>query len=130
MRLHSHYYHIFAILLTVFTFLFYFFKAVIVDPDGYDKGQLIPHILFLKTPVLMVYPSYAELINFCSGFMVADFPWLNDYFGANLSEPTDKTPLPYLLFYTSLSIGSTYILALLVIIFIVVVLFIIAYLKK
>lgn len=129
MKLYSFYYHIFAIVLTVFTFLFYLLKAVVFDPRGLDKGQLIPHILFLKTPVLLVYPSYAELTNFCSGFMVADFPWLNGYFGENLAEPTDKTPLPYLLFYTSLSIGSTYLLAIFAIVFIAALLGVLAYLK-
>ena len=46
--------------------------------------------------------------------MVADLPWLNSFFGSALSEQTDVTPYPYLLFYTSLSFGSTYFLAFLV----------------
>ena len=57
--LYSHYYYIFAIAITILTFLLLFFKAVVLDPKGNDKGQIAPHILFLKTPVLLVYPSYA-----------------------------------------------------------------------
>ena len=121
---------VFAITLTCFAFLLFLLKAVVLDPRGQDKGQLLPHILFLKTPVLLVYPSYAELVDFCSGFMVADLPWLNDFFGATLAEPTDTTPLPYLLFYSSLSIGSTYLLALLVIAFLAVLLGLLAYLRE
>jgi hypothetical protein len=39
--------------------IFYFVKGVVVDPNGKDKGQLTSHILFLKTPALMLYPSFA-----------------------------------------------------------------------
>ena len=53
---------------------------MVLDPNGKDKGQIVSHILFLKTPVLALYPTYAELIDYCAGFMVADMPWLNNYF--------------------------------------------------
>jgi hypothetical protein len=130
LKLHAHFFHVFGIVVTIYIFIFYLFKAVVINPHGRDKGELIAHILLLKTPVLMVYPSYAEMINYCSGFMVADFPWLNSLFGETLSEPTDVSPYPYLLFYNSLSIGSTYMLALIVIIFMASVLLLLAYLKK
>jgi len=42
--------------------------------------------------------------------MFADMPWLNNYFAKLLSDPRDITPKPYLFFYTSLSISSTYLL--------------------
>jgi hypothetical protein len=38
---------------------------------------MISHVLLLKTAALAVFPSYAELIDYCSGFMIADMPWLN-----------------------------------------------------
>jgi hypothetical protein len=87
----------------------------VVNPQGRDKGQLIAHVLFLKTPALMVYPSYAELIDYCSGFMLADLPWLNPYFGNSLSSVTQETPQPFRIFYISLSFASTYFLAFLTI---------------
>ena len=130
LKLYNHFFYIFGIVVTIYMFAFYFVKSVIIEPRGRDKGELIAHILLLKTPVLMVYPSYAEMINYCSGFMVADFPWLNSFFGEALSEPTDVSPYPYLLFYSSLSIGSTYMLALLVLVFTTGVLSLVAYLKK
>ena len=122
LQLHNQYYYVFGLLVTLYILFFYLIKAACVTPFAFDKGQLIAHILFLKTPVLMVYPTYVELINYCSGFMMADFPWLNSIFGPALSEPTDLTPLPYLLFYTSLSFASTYLLAFLMLILIVTVL--------
>ena len=43
--------------------------------------------------------------------MTADFPWLNDTFASALSNPSDLSPSPYSLYYVSLSIASTYLLA-------------------
>ena len=57
--------HYFGIGIAIFLFVFYFLKAVVVDKKGKDKGQLIAHILLLKTPVLMLYPTFAELIDYC-----------------------------------------------------------------
>ena len=128
LRLHSHFYYLFGIMVTIYIIIFYFLKAVVINPNGRDKGQLIAHILFMKTPALMIYPSYAELISYCSGFMISDMPWLNRFFGSSLSLATDSTPFPYLLFYTSLSLASTYLLALVVICTIVLSLVATAYL--
>ena len=63
----------------------------------------------------MIYPSRPELIDYCSGFMIADFPWLNSFLGERLSDPRDISPPPYRLFFTSLNIASTYLLALTII---------------
>jgi len=87
-------------------------KGVVLDGKGTDKGELLAHILLLKSPVLMLYPTYAELVDYCGGFMLADLPWLNNYFASILSEPRDISPKPYLMFFTSLSISSMYLLPL------------------
>ena len=63
----------------------------------------------------MVYPSYSQLISYCSGFMIADLPWLNTTFGTILSRESDASPDPYRLFYTSMSIASTFLLPLMII---------------
>ena len=73
-------YHYFGIVMAIYLFVFYFAKGVVIDVKGKDKGQLIAHILLLKTPVLMLYPTYAELIDYCQGFMMADMPWINNLF--------------------------------------------------
>jgi hypothetical protein len=123
----SYYYHFFGAFLTAYVLVFYFIKAVVVDPIGQDKGQLVPHLLLLKTPVLIVYPSYAELIDYCEGFMLLDLPWLNAYFSDLLADFTGIAPSPYLLFYPSLSIASTYLLPVIAICLLALLLAIAAY---
>jgi hypothetical protein len=62
--------------------------------------------------------------------MFADMPWLNSYFASILSNPLDSAQSPYLLFYTSLSLSSTYLLAVMFFAAIMLVLGIVAYLKE
>jgi hypothetical protein len=110
-QLNSYYYWIFGLIVTLYMILFYGAKMVVL-PRKKDNGELIAHILFLKCPALVVYPAYAELIDYCYGFMMADLPWLNSYFADRLSVSTEILPYPYRLFYISLSLASTYLLAL------------------
>ena len=77
----NYYYHFFGWAIIVCLFVFFLIVGVIIAPERRDKGQIIAHILFLKTAALMIYPSRPELIDYCSGFMVADLPWLNSFFG-------------------------------------------------
>lgn len=114
----------------IYLLVFYLVKGVVLDVKGRDKGELIAHILLLKTPVLMLYPTYAELLDYCSGFMLADMPWLNNLFARVLADPRDASPSPYLLFYTSLNIASTYFLPLLFIILCYIVLLVVNKLIK
>ena len=83
LHLRQYYYHFFGWGAALFLLVFYFIKGVVLDPEGPDKGQLIPHILLLKTPVLAVFPVYAELVDYCRGFMVADLPFLDATFAAS-----------------------------------------------
>jgi len=89
--------------------LFYSAKAVVL-PKEKNNGYLIAHVLYMKCPALAIYPAYAELINYCYGFMMADLPWLNYYFASELSVPTEIIPSPYRIFYVSMSLASTYLL--------------------
>lgn len=123
-------YHYFGVCVAVYLFFFYFVKGVVLDTRDKDKGQLTAHILLLKTPVLMLYPTYVELIDYCSGFTIADMPWFNNMLAGMFSDPRDSTPQPYLLFYTSLSVASTYLLPIVFIICCYIVLGIIAGIKK
>jgi hypothetical protein len=130
LHLRQYYYHFFGWGAALFLLVFYFLKGVVLDPEGPDKGQLIPHILLLKTPVLAVFPVYAELIDYCRGFMVADLPFLDATFAALLSDPLDASPDPYRVFYASLSVSSTYLLALIAVAALAVVLGLTAYLSE
>lgn len=125
----NYYYHFFGLFISIYLLIFYMVKGALIDPENNDKGQLIPHILLYKTIVLAVYPAYGEMISYCAGFMAPDLPWFNLYFGESLSDPTDATPFPFLLFYISLSLSSTYLLATVAIVFIAFVLGALAYSK-
>jgi hypothetical protein len=50
--------------------------------------------------------------------MVLDFPWLNDFFANYMSVLTDVTPSTYFMYYSSMSIASTYLLALIIVFFV------------
>ena len=45
--------------------------------------------------------------------MLADMPWFNNLLASLLSDARDATPSPFLLFYSSLSITSTFLLPIL-----------------
>lgn len=81
LKLLPFYYHIFGIVVTVYMFLFYLARSLWWNPRGKDRGELAAHVLLVKSAALMVYPSYAEMVDYCWGFMVADLPWTNEYFG-------------------------------------------------
>jgi len=87
--LRDHYYHFFGWGVVLFMAIFYFIKGVVLNPEGVDKGQMISHLLLLKTPALAVFPAYAELIDYCRGFMIGDLPFLYDTFGEVLSDGLD-----------------------------------------
>lgn len=57
--LYDNSYHYFGIIVTLYLLIFYIVKGVSLDPKGKDKGQLIAHVLFMKAPVLALYPTYA-----------------------------------------------------------------------
>lgn len=48
--------------------------------------------------------------------MYADFPWLNKFFGSNLSDSRDYSPSAYSIFYNNMNLASMYLLALSVIV--------------
>ena len=65
-----------------------------------------------KCGSLAIYPTFPQYINYCSGFALADLPWLNNIFGSALSNLSEYTPNPYLMQYQTLNLPSTYLLAL------------------
>lgn len=94
-----------------FAFLIYFVIKLVIRGLSEDRGEIFPHILALKCGALALYPTYFEFIDYCYGFMTLDLPWLNDFFASIISEPSDITPEPYLVYYTNLSLASTFLLA-------------------
>lgn len=95
-----------------------------------DRGDIIPHIQAIKCGALALYPTYTEYINFCYGFMLADLPWFNSFFGNTLANVSDNVPSPYLMYFVNLSLVSTYLLAFSAIVIIWFVFALISYLSE
>jgi phosphopantetheine adenylyltransferase len=53
--------------------------------------------------------------------MIYDVPWANDFFGSVFGSTFDYIPEGYKLFYTNMNIGSTYFIALLFVIILIIV---------
>lgn len=79
-------YHVFGIIIVAILFFKYLIKSLFTVPKSVDQGQITSHILALKTGVLILFPTYVEYYDYCSGFMVADFPWANSDIGAAVSN--------------------------------------------
>lgn len=79
-----------------------------------DAGEIIPHVLLMKIPAMVIYPTLGGYISYCYGFTFLDFPWLNNYFSSILSISSDKSPPSFQMFYNNLNLSSTYLLALIV----------------
>ena len=101
-------------------FVCYSFKTCAVQ-NSLDYGQVIPHILSMKVGALILFPTYIEYIDYSSGFMSADLPYLNDYFGSVLSDSSETIPLPYSVFYTNLNLASQYLLPLCVCVLLIII---------
>jgi hypothetical protein len=63
----------------------------------------------------MVETLTAELMSFCYGFMLMSFPWMNETLGKMFGDFFDTTPFQMRVFFTDLNLGSTYGLALMII---------------
>lgn len=108
------YYYTIGLALTCILFLNYLMKALCTVPHSNDHGYMIGHLFAMKVIAISIYPTFGEYINYCYGFMMADMPWLNEWFGYHLSDPSDITPLGYSIYYSNMSVFSMYFLPLMV----------------
>jgi hypothetical protein len=74
----------------------------------------------MKVPAMVIYPSFSGYINYCYGFSIIDIPVLNYYFSGLFTRQTDQSPASYKMFYSNINIASTYFLALLVFLVIII----------
>lgn len=107
--------------ITAILFLKFLLKSLATVPKSPNMGNIIPHILAFKVGALLLFPTYFEYISYCSGFMYADFPWLNRFFGSQLADSRDTSPAAYSLFYDNRNLASMYLLALSIFILLVIV---------
>lgn len=109
----SYFYWAFGAIITLTIVLLYLLKICWVVPQTKDAGEVISHILLMKVPAMVIYPSFGGFIDYCYGFSLIDFPFLNNFFSLALTNQSDQSPPSFKMFYNNLSIASTYLLALL-----------------
>ena len=88
-------------------FLNFLARTTCTASHSRNIGEIVPHILSLKTAVLMVFPVYPQIASFCYGMMAADLPWLNQYF-SSLSYPGDIQPAGFQLFFVNMNFAAVY----------------------
>ena len=71
------YYFVFGVVIVLFSLVYGLSRASCLGM--YSRNlEFYGHVLALKSMSLVVFPTYAEYVNFCLGFMTADLPWLNN----------------------------------------------------
>ena len=123
--INNYVYHLFGILIICVLFIGYLIKATCTVPKSPDLGQVTPHILAMKCGALILFPTYVEYFDYCSGFMNADFPWANAAVGAALGNESDSQPFAYAVFFTNMNFASMYLIAFSVILLMVLVVFLV-----
>jgi hypothetical protein len=88
-------------------FLNFFIRATCTVSHSRNIGEIVPHILSLKTAVLMVFPIFPQIASFCYGMMAADLPFLNQYF-SSLSYFGDIQPAGFQLFFVNMNFAAVY----------------------
>ena len=68
--------------------------------------EIAGHVLALKTMSIAVYPTYAEYVNFCLGFMIVDLPWLNNILPEVFASPFDNAPTGYFFYFTNMNFAA------------------------
>lgn len=104
-------YHYFGLVVTLLMLVIYFVKAAISVPQSDDQGELISHVFLLRCGGVIFSLAYMEYIDYCYGFLSPDLPWLN-LLTSDLAASADLSPNSYLLFYSNMTIASTYLSAL------------------
>lgn len=102
---YSLHYYLFGVI-TISTLFFYGLIRVACLGMYSRNIELVGHLLALKTVSLVVYPTYAEYVNFCLGFMVVDLPWLNYYLPDSFANGFDTMPMGYLFFFRNMNMAS------------------------
>ena len=121
----NYFYHLFGIIVIFVLFIGYLIKATCTVPKSHDLGQVTPHIFAMKCGALILFPTYVEYFDYCSGFMNADFPWANSAIGEALGNESDDKPFAYAVFYSNMNFASMYLIAFSVILLLALIVFIV-----
>ena len=116
----SLYFFIFGTVVVSTLFIYGFLRAACLGM--YSRNvELAGHCLALKTVSLVVFPTYAEYVNFCMGFMVVDLPWLNNLLPEVFANPYDLCPTGYLFFFNNMNLAAMHFFTVLIFITLLVI---------
>jgi hypothetical protein len=99
----EYYYSIIGMVIIATIFLNFFVRATCTASSSRNLGEIMPHILALKTCALMIFPIYPQ--------MAADLPWFSQYFTSVLAYAGDLEPAGFQLYFTNMNFASLYLLS-------------------
>ena len=91
-------FYLYGLSLTVLLFLYSLIRGICY-PHFSRHAEISGHLFALKTIPLLVYPTFAEFINFSLGFMTVDMPWLNEMLPEVMSQSTDLSPKGFFFYF-------------------------------
>lgn len=65
----------------------------------------------LKAMPLVVYPTFAEYVNFSLGFLAADLPWLSKVLPDSFFNTLDFMPMGYLFYFKNMNFAAMQIIS-------------------
>jgi hypothetical protein len=68
--------------------------------------EIAGHLFALKAMPLVVFPVYAEYVNFSLGFMAVDLPWLNSKLPSFMYNTNDFMPAGYLFYFENMNFAA------------------------
>lgn len=103
-------FYLFGLVVVGLLFLYGFVRSVCYPLFGRNI-EIAGHLLAIKTMPLVVYPTYAEYVNFSLGFMAADLPWITKMLPESFFNTLDTMPMGYLFYFYNMNFASMQIIA-------------------
>lgn len=114
-----------GLVLTILLGLNFFVRAMCTVTVAQDHGEILGHVFAMKAVAIGLYPMFGEYVDWGFGFMTADWPWAAGRIGTLLGDSSDVTAPGYLLFFTNMSLFSTFALPLLILLILLVLVYLV-----
>ncbi len=98
-------FYLFGLIVTILLFLYGFCRATCLSLYGRNM-EIAGHIFSVKTLSMVVYPTYAEYVNFCLGFMTSDLPWLNSKLPSSFFSISDLKPMGFSFYFFNMNLAA------------------------
>lgn len=109
-------FYLFGLIVTILLFLYGFCRATCLSLYGRNM-EIAGHIFSVKTLSMVVYPTYAEYVNFCLGFMTSDLPWLNSKLPSSFFSTSDLKPMGFSFYFVNMNLAAMNLITCLIFLF-------------